>query len=163
MEERVARADPVMVGLRDVTPADLPVLFEQQIDPVASEMAAFPPREHDAFMAHWARIMADDTVVTKAVVVTGEVAGQILSWLQSGVREIGFWLGRDYWGRGIATAALRAFLPELTDRPLRAHVAKHNVGSLRVLEKCGFVVTGEARVPLGDGRHVDEVVLELRR
>ena len=51
---------------------------------------------------------------------------------------IGYWIGRDFWGRGIATAALAAFIAQVKERPLHAFVATHNVGSIRVLEKCEF-------------------------
>ena len=71
------------------------------------------------------------------VVIGGEVAGNVVSWEQSGQRMVGYWLGRVYWGRGIATAALTLFVAELS-RPLYADVAAHNLGSIRVLEKCGF-------------------------
>lgn len=102
-------------------------------------MAAFPPREHDAFMAHWAKIFATPSVVAVAVVVDERVAGNIGSWTSDGQRFIGYWLGREYWGRGIATEAMSLFLDRVTDRPLYACLARHNVASRRVLEKCGFM------------------------
>jgi RimJ/RimL family protein N-acetyltransferase len=61
---------------------------------------------------------------------------------------VGYWLGRSYWGRGIATRALALFLPLVPARPLYAHVASHNTGSMRVLVKCGFrPATTPAAVP----------------
>lgn len=126
------------VRLRDVTEADLPIFFEQQLDPQATRMAAFPSRDRDAFMAHWAKIMTRDTNILKTILFDGQVAGNIVSWEQDGQREVGYWLGKEYWGRGIATKALAAFLHQVKTRPLYAHVARHNVASRRVLEKCGF-------------------------
>ena len=126
------------VALRDVIEADLPVFFEHQLEPEANEMAAFPPRERDAFMAHWHKILPDDTKITKTVLADGRVAGNILSWEEHGRREVGYWMGKEFWGRGVATTALRLLLDLVTTRPLYAHVAKHNVASIRVLEKCGF-------------------------
>ncbi len=105
-------------------------------------MAAFPARQSDAHFAHWARIMADETNILKTIVVDSQVAGNIVSWDQSGQREVGYWLGREYWGRGIATHALELLLTEIATRPLYAHVARHNLASRRVLEKCGFIVIG---------------------
>jgi RimJ/RimL family protein N-acetyltransferase len=131
------------VVLRDVTEDDLPILFEHQLDPDATRMAAFPARDRQAFMAHWARILADATVAKQTILVGGQVAGNIGSWEQSGKREVGYWLGKQYWGRGVATAALAAFLKHVQARPLFAHVAKHNLASRRVLEKCGFLCCGE--------------------
>jgi RimJ/RimL family protein N-acetyltransferase len=132
------------VTLREVEPADLPVFFEHQRDPVALAMAGLPGRERDAFDEHWARIMADDTVLIRTIVAGGEVVGNVLSFEHEGRREVGYWIGRHHWGRGIATAALVAFLGEETVRPLHAGVLPANGGSLRVLEKCGFAVCGEA-------------------
>jgi RimJ/RimL family protein N-acetyltransferase len=131
------------VRLRDVAEADLPLFFEHQRDPEATQMAAFPARDRAAFMAHWTRILADATLAKQTILVDGQVAGNIGSWEQDGEREVGYWLGREYWGQGVATQALAAFLAQITSRPLYAHVVKHNIGSRRVLEKCGFTVCGE--------------------
>ena len=56
---------------------------------------------------------------------------------------MGYWIGREYWGRGVATAALRSLLEVIPERPLHPLVAAGNAGSIRVLEKCGFVRDGE--------------------
>jgi RimJ/RimL family protein N-acetyltransferase len=126
------------VRLRDIEPADLPVLFEHQRDPVANGMAGVPARDREAFMAHWERILADETVLIRAVVADGALAGNLLSFLHDGRREVDYWIGREHWGGGIATAALAAFLEVETRRPLYAGVVESNRGSLRVLERCGF-------------------------
>lgn len=151
-----------MISLRDVDEADWPILFEHQRDPIACEMAAFPPRDHDAFIAHQQKIRADETAFTQVVVVDGEVAGSIASFIMMGQREVGYLLGREWWGRGIATEALRQLLQRETRRPLHAHVAKGNAGSLRVLQKCGFVIISEDSY-FNDqlGRQIDEYVLVL--
>ena len=129
--------------LRDVTESDLPIFFEQQLDPDATQMAAFPSRDKDAFMAHWAKIMAAESNILKTIMFDGQVAGNIVSWEGSGEWEVGYWIGKEYWGKGIATQALLLFLDLVKTRPLYAHVAKHNIGSRRVLEKGGFKVIGE--------------------
>lgn len=150
------------VSLRDVTEDDLPVFFEHQLDPEATRMAAFPARDRSAFMAHWRRLLADDTVVKKTVISDGRVAGNVVSFEQDGEREVGYWLGRRYWGKGVATAALSAFLDLVETRPLYARVAKHNVGSIRVLEKCGFEITGEESEPSDTpGEVTESFVLRL--
>jgi RimJ/RimL family protein N-acetyltransferase len=131
------------VLLRDVTEGDLPILFEHQLDPDANEMAAFPARDRDDFLTHWAKILADETVIKKTILFDGQVAGNIVSFEQSGEREVGYWIGKKYWGKGIATRALSGFLSHETTRPLYAQVAKHNAASIRVLEKCGFTLAGE--------------------
>ncbi|HEX6261677.1 MAG TPA: GNAT family N-acetyltransferase [Actinomycetota bacterium] len=131
------------VTLRDVTDEDLDVFYQHQLDPEAAGMAAATPRGRGAFMAHWRRILADPTVVTKAVLVDGELAGNVVSFLREEKREVGYWIGKRYWGRGVATTALAWFLELIDERPLHAYVATHNLASVRVLEKCGFEVVGE--------------------
>jgi RimJ/RimL family protein N-acetyltransferase len=115
------------------------VLFEHQADPEAAAMAAFPSRDREAFMAHWAKILADPSVVARTVVVGDVVAGNMGCWEQDGMPFVGYWIGREHWGRGVATRALKAFVWELGRKPLFAHVVESNVGSRRVLEKNGFV------------------------
>jgi RimJ/RimL family protein N-acetyltransferase len=125
--------------LRDVTPDDLPIFFEHQRDPDANRMADFPAREWDAFMTHWrTNVLGNASGRKQTIVVDGQVAGNVVSWEQAGKRLVGYWIGRAYWGQGVATAALTEFLRHETTRPLYAYVAAHNAGSIRVLEKCGF-------------------------
>ena len=126
------------VLLRNVIASDLPIFFEQQFDPVANQMAAFPARDREAFMAHWAKILADESNILKTIVYDDQVAGNIVSWAHAGEQEVGYWLGREFWGKGIATQALSLFLEHVASRPLYAYVVKHNIASIRVLEKCGF-------------------------
>jgi RimJ/RimL family protein N-acetyltransferase len=153
-------SQPEGVRLRDVLEEDLPIFFDHQADPVANRMADFPPRDREAFMAHWARLLADEAITKKTILVDGQVAGNILGFDWDGRREVGYWLGREYWGRGVATKALAQFLETVKRRPLHARVARHNLGSLRVLEKCGFAVLphGEAPDPPHGG---DELLLRL--
>jgi len=127
------------VQLRAVTEADLPAFFKHQLDPLASQIADFPSRDWDSFSAHWTKILADEQCIIRAVVFEGHTAGNIVAFPQSGKTLIGYWLGREFWGRGIGTQALTLFLDEVVSRPLFAYVAKGNTGSIRVLEKCGFV------------------------
>ncbi len=94
-------------------------------------------------MAHWEKILADESVVKKTILFGGEVAGNVVSFVHSGEREVGYWIGRQYWGRGVATRALAQFLDLEARRPLYAHVARHNVASIKVLENCGFRIPGE--------------------
>jgi RimJ/RimL family protein N-acetyltransferase len=131
------------VLLRDVEESDLPVLLEHQLDPEATRMAGFPARDRKSFMAHWNRILEDESVVTKTVLFEGEVAGNIVSFVNSGEREVGYWIGSEFWGRGVATRALAAFLRLEARRPLYAGVARHNAASVRVLQKCGFRILRE--------------------
>jgi RimJ/RimL family protein N-acetyltransferase len=125
-------------------------------------MAGFPSRTREAFMAHWTKIVADPSIQIRAILFNGEVAGNIVCFEQLGEREVGYWLGKEYWGKGIATRALEEFLTIIETRPLYAHVAKHNLGSKRVLEKCGFTIAGEDRFfSEVFGKNIDEYVLAL--
>ena len=161
--------DPVTksVQLRDVIESDLPILFEQQLDPDANYMAAFTardPTDRDAFMAHWARILGDETITIKTILFNGQVAGSVASYKDEefGELEITYWIGKEYWGKGIATRALSTFLDYVPVRPLYGRAAKDNVASLRVMEKCGFIICGEGKgFAYARGKEVEEYILKL--
>ena len=139
------------------------MLFEHQRDAEASELAAVASREWGAFAAHWARIRSDPAIVLRTVTVDGLVVGNVLSFVRDGRREVGYWIGREHWGKGIASRALGLLVEELEERPLHAVVAAHNPASLRVLEKAGFrVLERRAGEPGPVGDPVEELVLELR-
>ena len=131
--------------LREVRDDDLPILFAHQADPEAAALAAFPSRDRAAFDEHWTWTRMDTSVVLRTIEVDGAVAGSIGSFLQDARRMVGYWIGREHWGRGIASAALAEFLTVVDERPLFAIVAAHNAASQRVLEKCGFEPAGEPR------------------
>ena len=149
------------VTLRDVIESDLPVFYENQADPDAHRMAAFPPRDREAFDAHWAKVLATKTALVKTIVWDGNVAGNIGSWDDSGERKVGYWIGKEYWGKGIASAALSQYLDHDSVRPLKAHVAKLNAASIRVLQKCGFIVTGEDKFDEPTGYSSEEFIMTL--
>jgi RimJ/RimL family protein N-acetyltransferase len=130
-------------ALRPVREVDLPAFYEHQLDPEATTMAAFPSRDRETFMAHWAKTLANPSARTWAIVSDGEVAGNIGCWEDDGQLFVGYWIGREFWGRGLATRALAEVARIVDARPLHAHVVKHNVASVRVLEKCGFVQIDE--------------------
>ena len=117
-----------MIRVHDVTPAvrlrgdrDLDVFFDHQADPQAVEMAAFPARDKDQFAAHWAKVRADDSAVVRTIVADGMVAGNIGSWQEHGQHLLGYLLGREFWGRAVATQAHALFVDEVSIRPLYAH------------------------------------------
>ncbi|MBZ0303115.1 MAG: GNAT family N-acetyltransferase [Anaerolineae bacterium] len=150
------------VRLRDVIDRDLPIFYDQQRDPEAARMAAFPSRDREAFMTHWAKILADESILQQTILFDEQVAGNIVQFMQDGQPEVGYWLGKTYWGRGIATRALAQLLEYVHVRPLYAHAARHNAASIRVLEKCGFVVTGtDTGLFEWDGQPVEEAILTL--
>ncbi|MGW1951642.1 GNAT family N-acetyltransferase [Streptomyces sp. NPDC001920] len=152
------------VELREVHDSDLPVFYRQMNDPEALRMAAFTPKDpadRDAFDAHWRRIRSSSAVL-RTILADGDVVGSAAVYGEPGEREVTYWVDRAYWGRGVATAALRELLAEVPERPLYARAAADNAGSLRVLRKCGFRVTARARgFAHARGEEIDEVVLHL--
>lgn len=154
------------IVLRDVTMSDLPIFFDQQRDPEANWMAAFTvkdPANRDAFMAHWTRILGNETGTIQTILFNGQVVGSVLSYVDEDEHlEVSYWIGKPYWGKGIATSALSAFQEHIKTRPLYARAAKDNIGSLRVLEKCGFTIIGEGRgFSNARGEEVEEFLLRL--
>src|SRR5690242_20911713 len=109
-EQSVRKILPGSVELRDVSVEDLDIFFEHQLDPEATTMAGFPSRERAAFLAHWHRVLGNETGLKQTILYNGQVAGNIVSFDSSGERDVGYWLGKQYWGKGIASRALRLFL-----------------------------------------------------
>ncbi|MFC8129327.1 GNAT family N-acetyltransferase [Streptomyces sp. NPDC057302] len=153
------------VVLRPVHDSDLPVFYRQMNDPESNRVAAFTsPKTADwtLFEAHWKGLRESATVDVRTVLADGDVVGSAAVYGEPGEREVTYWIDRYYWGRGLATAALRALLAEVRERPLHARAAADNVGSLRVLEKCGFRVTArESGFAHARGAEIAEDVLVL--
>ena len=98
--------------LREVRDEDLAVLFEQWADPVAARMAAFTAPDHmdwDAFERRWSRLRADETIINRAIVVDGEVAGTIGSWGDPGEREVTYWIVRARLPEELPTGRVGAY------------------------------------------------------
>ena len=126
-------------------------------------MAAFPPRDREAFTAHWQGILANDELIKKTILFDGQVAGNIGIFDLGGKRLVGYWIGREFWGRGLATRALAELLTEETARPLYAYVATSNPGSIRVLEKCGFAfVSSKTEFNERIGEEIEEALYVLK-
>lgn len=126
------------LNLRAVEAGDIGSLFEHQADPDSLQMAVVYPKERDEFFEHWERILSDSSVIARAILVDDQVVGHVSCFVMDGLDSVGYWIDRRYWGCGIATRALGLMLNSVTKRPLYARVAAANLGSIRVLEKCGF-------------------------
>lgn len=151
------------VRLRPVEPDDLPRMYDLQLDPESNRMAVTIPRTRGAFDAHWAKALGDPGNTTRAVLLDGEMAGYISCFPMDGQDHVGYWIDRACWGMGIASRALHLLLREVTTRPLVATAATSNGASLRVLQKCGFVVE-EVRLSPASDRYpeCEKAVLVLR-
>lgn len=153
-----------LVSLRALEAHDLPIFFGHQLDPEATRLAAFPSRDREAFLTHWTtKIIGNPASTNRTILFEGRVAGYIGSWTDADTRErlLCYWLGREVWGRGVASAAVSQFLQSESTRPLMARVVKHNVGSIRVLEKAGFTRSGEDAFTLPDGTPSEEFIYVL--
>ena len=157
------------VRLRPVEPADIPRLFELQLDPASNHMAKVKPRDAATFEAVWVGVFADPRVVARAIVMRASpsssserVVGNISCFQRDGRDYVGYWIARDEWGKGFASQALSLLLAAVERRPLFARVAANNEAARRVLSECGFTEIGRCWSP-GDARLVacDEVILRL--
>ena len=91
-----------------------------------------------------------------------QVAGHIACYPDGENMEVTYWLGREFWGRGLATQALSRMLHIVVDRPIFARAATDNIGSIRVLQKCGFNIIGKDKgFAPGRGEDIEECVLRL--
>jgi RimJ/RimL family protein N-acetyltransferase len=76
--------------------------------------------------------------------------------------EVTYSFGREFRGRGLATQALNRMLRLIVDRPIFARAGTDNIGSIRVLEKCGFKIVGKNKdFANGRGEDTEECVLRL--
>lgn len=153
------------ITLRPVEPADLDPFYAHQLDPEAIRLAAFVSADRKnraAFDAHWGKILRAPENTNRTIVADGQVVGHIACFPMEGNLEVTYWLGREFWGRGIATEALHQLLRQVTVRPLFARTATDNLGSLRVLQKCGFTIVGQDRgYAHGRGADTEEYLLRL--
>jgi RimJ/RimL family protein N-acetyltransferase len=133
------------VKLRQTEKSDLEFLFRFQLDKEANYLAAFTskdPTDKEAYLKKYTKILNDPTTNNQTVIVDETVVGSIAKFEMEGEAEITYWIDRNLWGKGIATAALKDFLTIENARPLFGRVAFDNLGSQKVLEKCGFVKIG---------------------
>jgi RimJ/RimL family protein N-acetyltransferase len=164
--QRLENDDPAtcdLVRLRTVEPDDLPRMYDLQLDPDSNRMAVTIPRTREAFDLHWAKSLNDPKITTRAILFNEAFVGSISCFPMDGEDHVGYWIDRAYWGKGIASRALQLLLREVATRPLVTTVATSNGASLRVLQKCGFVVEQVRLSPASDRYpECEEAVLVLR-
>ena len=151
------------VRLRPVEAGDLPRMFEMQLDPESNRLAVVIPRSREVFDGHWSTALGDPANISRVILFSGEMVGYISCFPMDGQDHVGYWIDRAYWGQGIASRALALLLDEVTKRPLFATAATSNGASLRVLQKCGFVIEEVRQSPATDRYPAcEEAVLVLR-
>jgi len=132
-------AQPPIRRLRPVLATDLPAFYAHQADPGAVRLSGLEPRSREVFDAHYAKVLADPANVLRTIEVDGEPVGHVVAFPRDGLHEVGYWLARSHWGRGVLTWALPELLREVAIRPLHAVTAQSNAASVRLLLRCGFV------------------------
>lgn len=172
-----ARHKPAQVYLRPTLHADIPRLFEIQLDPAGNDLAGTKPRDLAAFTARWDDILGTPTsppkptgVTPRVIIADGVLVGSINifpsnapDFPEDGAvpNYLGYWLAREHWSRGIATRAIALMLEESSIRPLFARVISHNAASLKALTRNGFEVVSRTTRPATD-RYAGGEVYTLR-
>lgn len=155
------------IQLRNTTLSDLDTFFLFQLDPEANHMAAFTsknPSDKKAYLEKYSRLLQEPSVHSQTICSENNIVGSIAKFEIEGQPEITYWINRAYWGKGIATEALRLFLEMEPARPLQARVAFDNTGSQKVLEKCGFVKTGrDSGFANARQQETEEFIYELKQ
>jgi [ribosomal protein S5]-alanine N-acetyltransferase len=131
--------------LRKTEPADLEFFFIFQLDNEANYLAAFTskdPTDKSAYLQKYTKFLNDPTINMQTIVVENTIVGSIAKFEMRGEPEVTYWIDKTFWGKGVATKALREFLKSETTRPIFGRVAFDNFGSQRVLEKCNFIKIG---------------------
>lgn len=149
------------VELREVREEDFEALYAFQADQQIVESGFVPHREHDAFFEHLRRIGETPGAVQRAIVADGALVGSIGVFERAGVTEVGYLIGRAFWGRGIASRALELMMRNEPRRPIYGVCVAENVASQRVLLKCGFRL--DHRVVEPDGALLSCFVLTAAR
>jgi [ribosomal protein S5]-alanine N-acetyltransferase len=153
--------------LRKTEESDIEVFFDHQADEEAVFMAAFTsknPKDKEAYVTKWKRLLHDSTVHMRTIILGGKIAGTVVKFEMEGDAEITYALGKEYWGKGIASKALQEFLLLEKRRPIYGRAAADNHGSVKVLEKCGFkFIRKEMGFANARGKEIEEVVYWLEK
>lgn len=133
------------IKLKPTEISDLDTLFKFQLDKEGGYLAAFMPKDptdKSAYISKYTKLLSEPTVNNQTILLNNIIVGSIAKFVMEGNTEITYWIDRAYWGQGIATKALRKLLEIESIRPIFGRVAFDNVGSQKVLEKCGFIKIG---------------------
>lgn len=155
----------MQIELNDTNVSDLEILFEFQTDAEANHLAAFTQKDSndkDAYVKKYTKLLSDETVNNKTIFFNNEIVGSIAKFEIEGEAEITYWISKDFWGKGIASKSLTQFLEIEKTRPIYGRVAFDNIGSQKVLEKCGFKKIGtEKGFANARGKEIEELIYKL--
>lgn len=135
-------AENMDITLKLTELTDLEQLFLFQIDAEGCYLAAFMAKDHadkEAYIAKYTGFLSNPDINMRTIWVNGSIAGSVAKYVMDGKAEITYWIDKQYWGQGIATKALTEFLKIETTRPIYGRTAFDNIGSQKVLVKCGFI------------------------
>ena len=125
---------------------DLNTLFQFQLDKEATYLAAFmatDSTDKTAYIEKYIKYLTDPTINNQTIKLNGNIVGSVAKFMMKDEAEITYWIDKKFWGKGIATSALKIFLNIEIVRPIYARAAFDNFGSQRVLTKCGFIQIGK--------------------
>ena len=131
--------------LRKTELTDLEFFFIFQLDDEANYLAAFTskdPTDKTAYLQKYTKFLNEPTINNQTIIVDNIIAGSVAKFELEGQAEVTYWIDKQFWGKGIATKALKEFLKNENARPIFGRVAFDNFASQKVLEKCNFVKIG---------------------
>ena len=168
------------ISLRPWLDSDAETLYKYASDPDVGPRAGWPPHKSVEESLEVIRNVFNKDTTTWAIVLkeTGEVIGAMGYGAscdcklptREGESIVGYWVAKPYWNQGICTEALQLMLDHIrTTTDIQSLLSGHfvdNPASGRVMEKCGFVPTGEECFDesqyMGEGRPIRVLRLELK-
>lgn len=137
-----------MIKLIKTTRDDLETLFAFQTNKDGIWMAAFTakdPADKEFYMQKWTRFVEDPGISMQTLWLDNKIVGSFIHFDVIEETNVSYWIDQPYWGKGLATEGLKAFIEGSVKRPLFARTAYDNYGSQKVLEKCGFKLIGKGK------------------
>jgi RimJ/RimL family protein N-acetyltransferase len=153
---------PTSIQLRPVLADDIALFFEHHLEVRPLPVGASITERKATFTEGWEQMLADETVLARTIVSGRDVAGYVICSRQREKPTISSWLGRKFWGHGIATKAVKSFVDLVEERPVYARVAYDNLAALQVLRKIGFAIIGhDSFFSDAHGYEIDEIICAL--
>lgn len=136
------------IQLRKTEHADLDILFQFLLDKESNNLAAFTTKnatDKTTYVTKYTKLLNDPVINHCTILLNNTIVGSIAKFNRENDSELTYLIDRSRWGKGIATEALRQFLKTEPVRPIYGRTAFDNIGSQKVLEKCGFTKIGTGK------------------